>query len=110
MALKGLDANDFIDVINALSNIKKKEQEKIEKDEKAAVEPEKKIFKDKEFVYETRTDVFIFKDGRTKSGRYYIRIYDEKTKKVISQSLRTTKLKDLKNYLMTYCYYQAVQD
>ena len=90
LALKGLDANDFIDVINALSNIKKKEQEKIEKDEKAAVEPEKKIFKDKEFVYETRTDVFIFKDGRTKSGRYYIRIYDEKTKKVFSQSLRTT--------------------
>lgn len=90
LALKGLDASDFIDVINALSNIKKKEQDKIEKEEKAAVEPEKKIFKDKEFVYETRTDVFIFKDGRTKSGRYYIRIYDEKTKKVFSQSLRTT--------------------
>ena len=29
---KGLDASDFIDVINALSNIKKREQDKIEKE------------------------------------------------------------------------------
>ena len=87
---KGLDASDFIDVINALSNIKKREQDKIEKEEKEEVEKENKIFKNKEFLYETRQDVFIYQDGRTKSGRWYIRIYDDKTKKVFSKSLKTT--------------------
>jgi len=87
---KGLDASDFIDVINALSNIKKREQDKIEKEEEEEVEKENKIFKNKEFLYETRQDVFIYQDGRTKSGRWYIRIYDDKTKKVFSKSLKTT--------------------
>ena len=89
LALKGLDASDFIDVINALSNIKKRDAEKDEKDEEVAVE-KKKIFVDKEFVFEGREDAFIYKDGRTKSGRYFLRIYDPKTKKVFSQSLRTS--------------------
>ena len=89
LALKGLDASDFIDVINALSNIKQRDAEKDEKDAEIAVE-KKKIFADKEFVFEGREDAFIYKDGRTKSGRYFIRIYDPKTKKVFSQSLRTT--------------------
>ena len=35
-------------------------------------------------------DVFIYKDGRTKSGRYYVRIYDSRTKRAHSESLRTT--------------------
>jgi integrase len=87
---KGLDAGDFIDVINALANIKKRDQERIEQQESGTAEQEKKIFKDKEFIFDTRKDVFIYKDGRTKSGRYYIRIYDDKTKKVFSQSLKTT--------------------
>ena len=90
LELKGLDASDFIDVINALSNIKKREQDKIEKEEKTEEEKENKIFKNKEFLYESRQDVFIYQDGRTKSGRWYIRIYDDKTKKVFSKSLRTT--------------------
>ena len=83
LALKGLDASDFIDVINALSNIKKRDAEKDEKVQEVAVE-KKKIFVDKEFVFEGREDAFIYKDGRTKSGRYFIRIYDPKTKKVFS--------------------------
>jgi integrase len=87
---KGLDAGDFIDVINALANIKKRDQERIEQQESGTADQEKKIFKDKEFVFDTRKDVFIYRDGRTKSGRYYIRIYDEKTRKVFSQSLKTT--------------------
>ena len=87
---KGLDASDFIDVINALSNIKKRDAEKEVKDQEKETVKEKKIFVDKEYVYETRTDIFIYKDGRTKSGRYYVRIYDDKTKKVFSQSLRTS--------------------
>ena len=88
---KGLDASDFIDVINALANIKPRDAAKEEKDaEKEEASKQKKIFVDKEFVYETREDVFIYKNGGTKSGRYYVRIYDEKTKRVFSQSLRTT--------------------
>ena len=88
---KGLDASDFIDVINALANIKQRDAAKEEKDaEKEEASKQKKIFVDKEILYETRQDVFIYKDGRTKSGRYYVRIYDEKTKRVFSQSLRTT--------------------
>ena len=90
LELKGLDAGDFIDVINALANIKRRDQERIEKEEEETGDRKKKIFKDKEFVFETRQDIFIYRDGRTKSGRYYVRIYDEKTKKVFSQSLKTT--------------------
>ena len=90
LELKGLDAGDFIDVINALANIKKRDQEKLEKEEAEPKEKQKKIFVDKEFVFEGREDCFIYKDGRVKSGRYYIRIYDAGTKKVFSQSLRTT--------------------
>lgn len=87
---KGLDAGDFIDVINALANIKKRDAKKLEDEEQKQQEKQKKIYVDKEYVYETRQDICIYKDGRTKSGRYYVRIYDEKTKKVFSQSLRTT--------------------
>ena len=90
LELKGLDAGDFIDVINALANIKKRDQERIEKEEQEPEAKENKIFKDKEFVFEHRQDIFVYRDGRTKSGRYYVRIYDEKTKKVFSQSLKTT--------------------
>ena len=87
---KGLDASDFIDVINALSNIKKRDAEKEAKEQEKETIKEKKIFVDKEYVHETRRDVLIYRDGRTKSGRYYVRIYDDKTKKVFSQSLRTS--------------------
>ena len=90
LELKGLDAGDFIDVVNALANIKKRDQTRIDKEEQKEAEAENKIYKDKEFVFDTREDVFIYRDGRTKSGRYYIRIYDAKRKKVFSQSLKTT--------------------
>jgi len=86
---KGLDASDFIEVITALSNIKKRDAAKQEKEAAKQAEGGNKIFVDKEFVFETKTDCFIYRDGRTKSGKYYIRIYDERTKKVFSQSLRT---------------------
>ncbi len=86
---KGLDAGEFIDVINVLAGIKKRDAAKEVKEEKKSKAKEKKIFVDKEFVYETRTDVFIYRDGRTKSGRYYVRIYDPRTKRTHSESLRT---------------------
>ena len=90
LELKGLDASDFIDVINALANIKQRDAEKEEKEEAKKVEKKNKIFVDKEFVFEGREDAFIYRDGRTKSGRYFLRIYDASTKRVFSQSLRTS--------------------
>ena len=66
---EGLDASDFIDVINALSNIKKRDAEKEIEDQEKETVKEKKIFVDKEYVYETRTEVFIYRDGKTKSKR-----------------------------------------
>ena len=88
---KGLDASDFIDVINALANIKKRDAEKEEKQEAKQDEPSNKFVKEKEYVYPgVRTDIFIFKNGNTKSGKYYVWIYDEKTKRRFTQSLRTT--------------------
>lgn len=87
---KGLDAGDFIDVINALANIKRRDAEKEEKGEQKEAEKQNKIFVDKEFIIPTREDCFIYKDGRTKSGRYFIRIYDAKKKKAYMKSLSTT--------------------
>jgi hypothetical protein len=87
---RGLDVGDFIDAINVLANIKKKDAEKQEKEEEREAEKKNKIFVDKEFVIPTREDCFIYKDGRTKSGRYYVRIYDAKKKKAYMKSLNTT--------------------
>ena len=90
LASKGLDASDFIDVITALGNIKKRDAEKEIKDAEKAAKGKTKFIKDKEFVYETRTDVFIYRNGNTQSGRYYVWIYDEKTRRRFTQSLRTS--------------------
>jgi len=87
LELKGLDASDFIDVINALGKIKQRDAAKQAQEEERQ---KTKHYLGKEFVYDTRKDVFIYRSGATKSGRYYIRIYDEKTKKDFVQSLRTT--------------------
>lgn len=87
---KGLDASDFIDAITALANIKQRDAEKKKKEEEQEAEKKNKIFVDKEFVIPTREDCFIYRDGRTKSGRYFVRIYDAKAKKVFSKSLGTT--------------------
>ena len=69
----GLDGGDLIDAIKLLAAVKS-DAPKEEKEH----EPAKKIYGDKEFVFETRQDVFIYKDLRTKSKRYYVRIYDAK--------------------------------
>ena len=87
---RGLDAADFIDTLNLLSAIKKRDEEKAAKEAAEPKEKALKIFGDKEYVFETRNDIFIYRDNRTKSGRYYVRIYDARSKKVHSESLRTT--------------------
>lgn len=86
--LKGLDASDFIDVINVLGKIKKRDAAKEAKEEQE--QKGTTHYLEKEFVFDTRRDVFVYRSGATKSGRYYVRIYDEKTKRDFVQSLRTT--------------------
>ena len=69
---------------------RKRDAEKEIKDAEKAAKGKTKFIKDKEFVYETRTDVFIYRNGNTQSGRYYVWIYDEKTRRRFTQSLRTS--------------------
>jgi integrase len=88
LSAKGIEISGFIDVINALDKIKEGSPAKTEDTSLDA--PKKKHYIDKEFIFETRRDVFIYRSGSTKSRRYYIRIYDEKAKKDYVQSLRTT--------------------
>ena len=89
LASKGLDASDFIDVVTALGKIKERDAKKEAREEEKA-KNKTKFIKDKEYVYETRTDVWIYRNGETKSGRYYVWIYDEKTRRRFTQSLRTS--------------------
>ncbi len=82
----GYDPEDLVAVLHALNAIKRNNKKK--EDEEA--KQENKIFLDKEFVYETREDVYIYRDNRTKKKGYYIRIYDPKKKSHWSKSLKTT--------------------
>ena len=82
----GYEVEQILSVLNALNAIKKNDERKALEDEPQ----ENKIFLDKEFVYETRDDVYIYRDNRTKKKGYYIRIYDPKTQKHWSKSLKTT--------------------
>ena len=84
----GYDVEQLLSVLNALNVIKKNDKKK--EDQENAEPEENKVFLDKEFVYEYRNDVYIYRDNRTKSKGYYIRIYDPKTKKHWSKSLKTT--------------------
>ena len=79
-----LTPEDLLKVLSSVVSLKKQEQEKRENPS------ENKIFKDKFFLYSDITDGFIYRDGRTKSGNFYIRIYSKETKKVFSKSLRTS--------------------
>ena len=89
----GYDVEQVLSVLNALNAIKKNDAKKAQQEELEKEEEEKKgnkIFLDKEFIYETRNDVFIYRDNRTKQKGYYVRIYDPKTQKHWSKSLNTT--------------------
>ena len=82
----GYDPEDLVAVLHALNAIKRNNKKKEEEEAKQ----ENKIFLDKEFVYETREDVYIYRDNRTKKKGYYIRIYDAKKRSHWSKSLKTT--------------------
>jgi len=83
----GLDASDFIGVVQALGAIKQREQEEHVKKEQPV---KNKVIDDKEYIFPTRDDVYIYRDGRTKKGIYYIRIYEAKYRRYYSKSLKTS--------------------
>ena len=76
-----LTPEDLLMVLSSVVSLKKSKN----KEEKT-----NKIFQDKIYLWENTKDSFIYRDGRTKSGNYYIRIYCKETKKVFSKSLRTS--------------------
>ena len=67
----GYDIEQILSVLNALNAIKKNDAKKAKEENEIK---ENKIFLDKEFIYETRDDVYIYRDNRTKKKGYYIRI------------------------------------
>lgn len=85
-ALKDLVGNldltpeDLLLVLSSVVSLKKKREEETQ---------ENKIFKDKIYLWENTRDSFIYRDGRTKNGNFYLRIYCRETKKVFTKSLRT---------------------
>ena len=86
-----LDGDELKNLLLAYATIKKQDKEKEKKEvDKREADKKTTFYVDKEYVYPDRTDVSIYRDGRTKSGRYFIRIYDEKTRKVFTKSLRTS--------------------
>ena len=90
---KGLDIDQLYNLAKLLGSVKtdgsNNKLEATDNDDKQSSK-KLKIYKDKEFVFETRQDCFIYRDARTKAGNYYIRIYDALTKKEFSKSLRTS--------------------
>jgi len=77
-----LTPEDLLMVLSSVVSLKQKKRE--EETEKG-----NKIFQDKIYLWENTKDSFIYRDGRTKNGNYYLRIYCRETKKVFSKSLRT---------------------
>ena len=87
----GLDAGDLLNAILVIADAKKI-QHKVDKREEEDNKP--KIIQEKTYIYPNITDAYIFRYGRTKSKNYYLRIYDEKTKKSIVRSLKTPSFQD----------------
>ena len=79
----GLDLTpeDLLIVLSSVVSLKKKKKEEEQKGNKVITE--------KVYLWENSKDSYIYKDGRTKSGNFYIRIYCSDTKKVFTKSLRT---------------------
>ena len=77
----GIDAKDLATAITALAEAKKISNERDEHNNK--------IYQEKELVYDDE-NAFIFRRGDTKKRIYYLRIYDETTRKPYVKSLETT--------------------
>ena len=77
----GIDAKDLATAITALAEAKKISNERDEHNNK--------IYQEKELVYDDE-NAFIFRRGDTKKRIYYLRIYDETSRKPYVKSLETT--------------------
>ncbi len=76
-----LTPEDLLMVLSSVVSLKNKKKEEEQKGNKVITE--------KVYLWENSKDSYIYKDGRTKGGNYYLRIYCKETKKVFSKSLRT---------------------
>ena len=79
----GFDAGDLQVALRAI------QQAKEQSNKEQQVDNEYKNFLDRTLVYDDQ-DAFIYKRGDTKSGRWYLRIYDKKNTKPVIKSLQTT--------------------
>ena len=75
-----LTPEDLLLALSSVVSLKKRKEKETQ---------ENKIFKDKIYLWENTKDSFIYRDGRTKNGNFYLRIYCRETKKVFTKSLRT---------------------
>ena len=80
----GLDLTpeDLLMVLSSVVSLKNQKKEEGQKGNKVITE--------KIYLWENTKDSYIYRDGRTKGGNYYLRIYCRETKKVFSKSLRTS--------------------
>ena len=78
----GYDTNQLNVALDVLKNAK--EQSLVDKKE------ENVFWLDKTFIYEDIDDCFIYRRADSVSGRWYLRLYDEKNNKPVVRSLKTT--------------------
>ena len=91
----GFDINDLNVALDVLKNAK--DQSLVDKKQ------DKVFWLDKTFIYEHIDDAFIYKRATSISGRWYLRIYDEKNNKPVVRSSKTTdKTKDIATARMMY--------
>ena len=90
--LKGIDPDVIRTTLQVLSVVQEDKEKREQKKEAAESESKKnKVFANKEYIFETRQDVFVYTDARTKGNWYYIYIKNEKTgRPPHKESLRTT--------------------
>ena len=77
-----LSPEDLLLVLSSVVSLKNQKKEKGQKGNKVITE--------KIYLWENSKDSYIYRDGRTKGGNYYLRIYCKETKKVFSKSLKTS--------------------
>ena len=77
----GYDTNQLNVALDVLKNAK--EQSLVDKKE------ENVFWLDKTFIYEDIDDCFIYRRADSVSGRWYLRLYDEKNNKPVVRSLKT---------------------
>ena len=81
IAAYGLDAADLISAVQNLAAAKQATA--------APAEQGKSIYQDKESIYDDE-HAFVYRRGDTATKRYYLRIYDEQSKKPFIKALGTT--------------------